>query len=309
MKIYHSIYDYKNDLPCVLTIGTFDGVHLGHQKVLKRLENEELSSVVLTFFPHPRMVLYPNEDIKLIQTIDERCEALAKNKIDHLIIHPFDIALSQLEAEDFVKTILVDLLKIKKIIVGYDHRFGKNRSANFDDLVNYGKKYGFIVEKIDAQELEQQTISSTKIRQAVDAGQMNKAKRFIGEYFSIQGIVIKGKSLGRTIGFPTANIFIKETYKLLPKNGVYLVQSIIDNQSYFGMMNIGHNPTTDSEGFFIEVYFFDFTKDLYHKSLKINFLEFLREEIKFENVDVLKKQLSKDKSACLNKINEISKNP
>jgi riboflavin kinase/FMN adenylyltransferase len=309
MKIHHSIYDYKNDLPCVLTIGTFDGVHLGHQKVLKRLENEELSSVVLTFFPHPRMVLYPNEDIKLIQTIDERCEALAKNNIDHLIIHPFDIALSQLEAEDFVKTILVDLLKIKKIIVGYDHRFGKNRSANFDDLVNYGKKYGFIVEKIDAQELEQQTISSTKIRQAVDAGQMNKAKRFIGEYFSIQGIVIKGKSLGRTMGFPTANIFIKETYKLLPKNGVYLVQSIIDNQSYFGMMNIGHNPTTDSEGFFIEVYFFDFTKDLYHKSLKINFLEFLREEIKFENVDVLKKQLSKDKSACLNKINEISKNP
>ena len=309
MKIHHSIYDYKNDLPCVLTIGTFDGVHLGHQKVLKRLENEELSSVVLTFFPHPRMVLYPNEDIKLIQTIDERCEALAKNNIDHLIIHPFDIALSQLEAEDFVKTILVDLLKIKKIIVGYDHRFGKNRSANFDDLVNYGKKYGFIVEKIDAQELEQQTISSTKIRQAVDAGQMNKAKRFIGEYFSIQGIVIKGKSLGRTIGFPTANIFIKETYKLLPKNGVYLVQSIIDNQSYFGMMNIGHNPTTDSEGFFIEVYFFDFTKDLYHKSLKINFLEFLREEIKFENVDVLKKQLSKDKSACLNKINEISKKP
>jgi riboflavin kinase/FMN adenylyltransferase len=309
MKIHHSIYDYKNDLPCVLTIGTFDGVHLGHQKVLKRLENEELSSVVLTFFPHPRMVLYPNEDIKLIQTIDERCEALAKNNIDHLIIHPFDIALSQLEAEDFVKTILVDLLKIKKIIVGYDHRFGKNRSANFDDLVNYGKKYGFIVEKIDAQELEQQTISSTKIRQAVDAGQMNKAKRFIGEYFSIQGIVIKGKSLGRTMGFPTANIFIKETYKLLPKNGVYLVQSIIDNQSYFGMMNIGHNPTTDSEGFFIEVYFFDFTKDLYHKSLKINFLEFLRDEIKFENVDVLKKQLSKDKSACLNKINEISKNP
>jgi riboflavin kinase/FMN adenylyltransferase len=309
MKIHHSIYDYKNDLPCVLTIGTFDGVHLGHQKVLKRLENEELSSVVLTFFPHPRMVLYPNEDIKLIQTIDERCEALAKNNIDHLIIHPFDIALSQLEAEDFVKTILVDLLKIKKIIVGYDHRFGKNRSANFDDLVYYGKKYGFIVEKIDAQELEQQTISSTKIRQAVDAGQMNKAKRFIGEYFSIQGIVIKGKSLGRTMGFPTANIFIKETYKLLPKNGVYLVQSIIDNQSYFGMMNIGHNPTTDSEGFFIEVYFFDFTKDLYHKSLKINFLEFLREEIKFENVDVLKKQLSKDKSACLNKINEISKNP
>ena len=309
MKIHHSIYDYKNDLPCVLTIGTFDGVHLGHQKVLKRLENEELSSVVLTFFPHPRMVLYPNEDIKLIQTIDERCEALAKNNIDHLIIHPFDIALSQLEAEDFVKTILVDLLKIKKIIVGYDHRFGKNRSANFDDLVNYGKKYGFIVEKIDAQELEQQTISSTKIRQAVDAGQMNKAKRFIGEYFSIQGIVIKGKSLGRTIGFPTANIFIKETYKLLPKNGVYLVQSIIDNQSYFGMMNIGHNPTTDSEGFFIEVYFFDFTKDLYHKSLKINFLEIFREEIKFENVDVLKKQLSKDKSACLNKINEISKKP
>ena len=136
MKIHHSIYDYKNDLPCVLTIGTFDGVHLGHQKVLKRLENEELSSVVLTFFPHPRMVLYPNEDIKLIQTIDERCEALAKNNIDHLIIHPFDIALSQLEAEDFVKTILVDLLKIKKIIVGYDHRFGKNRSADINDLIS-----------------------------------------------------------------------------------------------------------------------------------------------------------------------------
>lgn len=306
MIIHQNIFDYKNDKACVLTIGTFDGVHLGHQKVLKKLKDNQLTSVVLTFFPHPRMVLYPNEDIKLIQSIKERCEAIAKNEIDHLIIHPFDKALSELEAEEFVKKILVEKLNVKKIIVGYDHRFGKNRSADFDDLVSYGIKYGFTVEKINAQELEQQTISSTKIRKAIETGQMQKAKAFIGESFSLTGIVVKGKSLGKTIGFPTANILIEEKYKLLPKNGVYLVQSTIDNQSYFGMMNIGHNPTTDEIGFFIEVHFFNLTQDLYGKILKISCLDYLREEQKFENIEKLKHQLMLDKKACLIKIEKLN---
>lgn len=303
MTIHQSLYDYKNDKPCVLTIGTFDGVHLGHQKVLKRLQKDNLSSVVLTFFPHPRMVLFPDEDIKLIQTINERCDALAQNNIEHLIVHPFDIALSQLEAEDFVKTILVDKLNIKKIIVGYDHRFGKNRSANFDDLVNFGKKYHFEVEKIEAKEVDDQTISSTKIRRAVQAGDMHRAKDYLGFSFSISGQVIEGKSLGRTIGFPTANIIIEEKYKLLPKKGVYLVQSYIKQKKYYGMLNIGHNPTTDSEGFFIEVHFFDLDCNLYGQSLKIEFLDFLRDEQKFESVEDLKNQIQLDKETCLEKIN------
>jgi riboflavin kinase/FMN adenylyltransferase len=306
MIIHHSLYEYANDKPSVLTIGTFDGVHLGHQKVLNRLKKDGLSSVVLTFFPHPRMVLFPKEDIKLIQTITERCEALAQSKVDHLIIHPFDIDLANLGAEDFVKNILVDKLQIKKIIVGYDHRFGKNRSANFDDLVNFGKKYHFEVEKIEAKEVDEQTISSTKIRRAIQNGDMQLAKDYLGFLFSISGEVTKGKSLGRTIGFPTANIVVKEAYKLLPKKGVYLVQSLINHQNYFGMLNIGHNPTTDFSGFFIEVYFFDLDLDLYRQTLKIEFIDFLRDEQKFESIDALKSQLQKDKKACLKKIKELS---
>jgi riboflavin kinase/FMN adenylyltransferase len=307
MIIHQSLYEYVNDKPSVLTIGTFDGVHLGHQKVLNRLQKDGLSSVVLTFFPHPRMVLFPGEDIKLIQTITERCEALAESKIDHLIIHPFDQDLANLAAEDFVKTILVDKLQIKKIIVGYDHRFGKNRSANFDDLVNFGKKYHFEVEKIEAKEVDDQTISSTKIRRAIQKGDMQMAKDYLGFLFSIAGQVVEGKSLGRTIGFPTANIEIKEIYKLLPKKGVYLVQSIINQKNFFGMLNIGHNPTTDFSGFFIEVYFFDLDLDLYGKTLKIEFIDFLREEKKFESIDALKSQLQKDKKGCLQRIEMLKK--
>jgi len=296
MIIHQSLYDYQNEKPSVLTIGTFDGVHLGHQKVLKRLQKDGLSSVVLTFFPHPRMVLFPEEDIKLIQTIAERCEALAKSKVDHLIIHPFNQDFANLGAEDFVKKILVDKLKIKKIIVGYDHRFGKNRSANFDDLVNFGKKYHFDVEKIEAKEVDDQTISSTKIRRAIQNGDMQMAKDYLGNPFSISGQVVKGKSLGRTIGFPTANIYIKERYKLLPKNGVYAVQSQIDDVSYFGMLNIGHNPTTDDSGFFIEVHFLDLDFDLYGKILKIEFIDFVRNEIRFNSIEDLTKQLILDKT-------------
>lgn len=310
MIIHNNIFDYKAQSESVLTIGTFDGVHIGHQKVLKKLQGHGLTRIVLTFFPHPRMVLFPNEEIKLLQSIAERSEDIAKHQVDHLIIHPFDKEFSNLSAEEFVKKILVNQLHVKKIIVGYDHKFGKGRQSNFDDLVILGQKFDFEVIKISAEEIEEQTISSTKIRNAIMAGNMSLAKSFLGHPYAITGQVIKGKSLGKTIGFATANILIKENYKLLPKNGAYVVESSINEKKYFGMLNIGHNPTTDNDGFFIEVHFFDFNQDLYDKVLKIEFIEFLREEKKFENLEALQIQLEIDKEKCLNFLkNDQSINP
>lgn len=248
----------------VVTIGTFDGVHIGHQKIIKRLiktgEQFGLKSVILTFFPHPRMVLQKDSDIKLINTIEERHQILNDLGLDYLIIKKFTHEFSRLSAEDFVKQILVDKLNAKKVIIGYDHRFGRNRNADINDLKKFGETYGFEVEEISAQDIDDVAVSSTKIRTALQAGDIAKANAYLGYPFMLTGMVTKGKGLGRQLNYPTANIQIPEDYKLIPKQGAYIVSSKIDNKTVFGMMNIGTNPTVNGSQQTIEVHFFDFDR-------------------------------------------------
>ena len=268
-------------------------------------QNNQYESLVLTFFPHPRMVLQQDSSIKLLNTIDEKATLLEKFGIDNLIIHPFDEVFSNLSAEEFVKNILVDKLNIHKIIIGHDHRFGKNRTADINDLIAFGKKYSFEVEQINAHEIDEIAISSTKIRKALIEGNIKLANQYLGYSYYISGKVVEGKKIGRTIGYPTANIQINENYKLLPKNGVYVVSSEIDNVLYFGMMNIGKNPTIGENDQSIEVHFFNLNEDIYNKNLQILILEHIREEQKFNSLSELQAQLDKDKLFSLNYIQNL----
>ncbi|WP_242203066.1 bifunctional riboflavin kinase/FAD synthetase [Aestuariivivens insulae] len=301
MREVKDIKAYKSEEPTVVTIGTFDGVHIGHQKIISRLINtakkEGLKSVILTFFPHPRMVLQKDANIKLINTIDERYAILESLGLDYLFIKKFTPEFSRIGAEDFVKELLVDKLHAKKVIIGYDHRFGRNRNANIDDLRRFGDQYGFEVEEISAQDIDEVAVSSTKIRRALSEGDIAKANAYLGYHFVIVGTVTKGKGLGKQLGFPTANVNIEEDYKLIPRQGAYIVSSVIDDDLVYGMMNIGVNPTVDGKNLSIEVHFINFNKDLYGKQIKIELLERLRDEQKFESVDLLKAQLKKDEMA------------
>lgn len=306
MKTFSNIRDYNNK-KSVVTIGTFDGVHIGHKKILERIifNAKELNceSVVLTFFPHPRMVLQDNSVVQLLNTLDEKKILLEKTGIDNLIIHPFNQEFSRLTAEEFVKEILVNQLNIRKIIIGYDHRFGRNRTANINDLIVFGKEYGFEVEQISVQEINDNAVSSTKIRNAILERNITLANNYLGYNYFFSGIVVKGKQLGRTIGFPTANIKIKEDYKLIPKNGVYIVKSLYNKKTIFGLMNIGTRPTVEGTNQTIEVFFIDFDKTIYDETLTIEFIEFIRDEQKFDSLDSLKYQINKDKIFALNYIN------
>lgn len=306
MGILQNIENYNLKEPTVVTIGTFDGVHVGHQKIIRRLINagikSHLKSVILTFFPHPRMVLQKDTGIKLINTIDERSEILNSLGLDFLLIKEFTQEFSRLSAEDFVKNILVDKLNAKKVIIGYDHRFGRNRNADIEDLKRFGEVYGFEVEEISAKDIDDVAVSSTKIRTALSEGDITKANMYLGYNFMLTGIVSKGKGLGKQLGFPTANIHIEEDYKLIPKYGSYIVDSLINNQLVYGMMNVGINPTVNGEKESIEVHFFDFDDTIYNKKIQINLLHRIRDEQKFESVDALKKQLLKDKQASLDYI-------
>ena len=303
LKIFHSINDFRSTKKTIITLGTFDGVHIGHKKILEKvLQNtngEQYESLVLTFFPHPRMVLQGDSDIKLLNTINEKIDLLQGIGIENLVIHPFDEAFSRLTAEEFVKTILVDRLNIQKIIIGYDHRFGRNRTANIDDLFNYGEQYGFEVEQISVQEINEISVSSTKIRQALSEGDMTLANDYLGYDYFITGTVVEGKQLGRTINFPTANIKIQENYKLIPQNGVYIVKSGIENKIVYGMMNIGFNPTVNGQNRSIEVHYFDFNAELYDKEIQVSILHRIRSEQKFPSFDLLKEQLEKDKQTAI----------
>ncbi len=265
----------------------------------------DCESVVLTFFPHPRMVLQENSEIKLLNTVNEKIELFENLGLDNLIIHPFDEEFSKLSAEEFVKTILVDQLKIKKIIIGHDHRFGRNRTANIDDLIIYGEKYDFEVEQISAQELNDIAVSSTKIRNSILDGNIELANNYLGYNYYFSGIVTKGKQLGRTINFATANINVIENYKLIPKNGVYIVSSFYNNKIIFGMMNIGNRPTVSGENTTTEVHFFNFDENLYDAYLTISVLKRLRDEVKFNSIDDLKKQLEIDKHNSLMYLSDL----
>jgi riboflavin kinase/FMN adenylyltransferase len=311
LKIFNSIHDFKSTKKTILTLGTFDGVHVGHQKIIQKLiqnaSDYNCESLILTFFPHPRMVLQEGSDIKLLNTIDEKTVLLKKMGLDNLIIHPFDKEFSRLTAEEFVKTILVDALHIQKIIIGYDHRFGRNRLANIDDLILYGKQYNFEVEQISAQEIDSVSISSTKIRNAILDGNIALANEYLGYKYVINGMVINGNQLGRTIGFPTANLKIEENYKLIPKNGVYIVKSTINQKTVFGVMNIGTNPTVNGENLSIEVHFFDFDADLYNSKIEISVLERIRDEQKFDSIELLKNQIQEDKETAISFIAKTTK--
>ena len=249
MKIFQSIKSFKAAKPTIVTIGTFDGVHLGHKKILDQIisgaKDLNCESLVLTFFPHPRIVLQEGSEMKQLNTLEEKTKLLDNLGIDNLIIHPFDKEFSRLTAKEFVKEVLVDIFKVKKIIIGHDHRFGRNRTADIDDLIDFGETYGFEVEQISVQEIDEVSISSTKIRNALLEGNIELAATYLGYNYSLTGIVTKGKQLGRTIGFPTANIKIAESYKLIPLNGVYIAKSTIEGKDVFGMMNIGTRPTVD----------------------------------------------------------------
>ena len=309
MKIFDSIKSFNAVKPTIVTIGTFDGVHLGHKKILAQITKSaydlNCESLVLTFFPHPRMVLQEDTEMKQLNTLNEKIELLDNLGIDNLVVHPFDKEFSRLTAEEFVKEVLVDVFKIKKIIIGHDHRFGRNRTANIDDLISFGETYGFEVEQISAEEINEVSISSTKIRNALLEGNIELATTYLGYNYSLSGIISKGKQLGRTIGYPTANIKIEEEYKLIPLNGVYIAQSILNGKTVFGMMNIGTRPTVDGTTQTIEINFFDFKQDLYGQEITVSLLHRMRSEQKFESLDALKIQLSKDKINAQSYIRKI----
>ena len=310
MKVTKDLKNAISSRPSILTLGTFDGVHKGHRKIISNLKSEakrnNLRSIILTFFPHPRNIV-SSEIIKSISTIDEKIKIFSDLGIDELIIQKFDKSFASMDAKEFIE-LLVDNLKIKKIIVGYNHRFGKNRSADINVLKDFSLKYDFEVLEIKAFEVENIKISSTKIRDAIQQGNIKLCNNYLGYNFNINGDVVKGKSIGKSLGFPTANIKIVEEYKIMPKNGVYLVRCFFEKEKLYGMMNIGFNPTFGSNDKTLEVNIFDFDKDLYGETIRIEFLNFIREEIKFENVELLQNQLIKDRENCIKHLNSTYNN-
>tara|TARA_B100000795_G_scaffold110578_1_gene81715 strand:+ start:147 stop:1079 length:933 start_codon:yes stop_codon:yes gene_type:complete len=306
LKIVKNIANFSTNEKTFVTIGTFDGVHFGHQKILEKLVSEAKEAgkkaILLTFFPHPRMILQKNATIELLNTIDERAALLKKTGLDYLIIHPFDKAFSKTTALEFVREILVNTFNISKLIIGYDHHFGKNREGNIKQLTAYSHLYDFVVEEIPAQDIDDVSVSSTKIRRALANGNLKTANNYLGYNFMLNGFVVNGKKIGGTIGYPTANIDIKEDYKLIPKVGVYVVKSFLANKTVYGMMNIGNRPTVNGKHQTIEVHFFDFEGDLYGENLKIELIYFLRDEHKFDSLDSLILQLKEDEQTSRNYI-------
>ncbi|MBS3737943.1 bifunctional riboflavin kinase/FAD synthetase [Mesohalobacter halotolerans] len=299
MKTFKPASSFKSKRQTVVTIGTFDGVHLGHRKIIYRLnevaKSKKLDSALLTFFPHPRMVLQQKQDLKLINTIDERINLLSQTGLDHLVIEPFTKTFSRLKAQEYVKQYLVDYLNAAVVIVGYDHRFGRNRTANIEDLKRFAKTYNFEVEEISKQDIDDVAISSTKIRSAITEGQIHLANTYLSKPFVLTGKVVKGKQLGKSLGYPTANLQVKEDYKIIPKEGVYVVSAYIDSALHYGMMNIGHNPTiANNNRKSVETYFFDFSGNLYDKTIQIQLLKRLRNERKFDSLEALKSAMQKD---------------
>ena len=302
MTTIQNISNFSTSEKTYVTIGTFDGVHFGHQKIIEKLVLEakiaNRKSVLLTFFPHPRMVLQKDNSLELINTIEERANLLEKTGLDYLIIHPFSVAFSRMSALAFVRDILVNQLHISKLIIGYDHHFGKNREGNIIQLTEYSHLYDFKVEEIPAQDIDDVSVSSTKIRHALAEGSLKTANNYLGYNFMLSGTVVNGKQLGGKIGYPTANIDVKETYKLIPKTGVYVVFSKVEERTLYGMMNIGNRPTINGNHQTIEVHFFDFNADLYGQNLQIELLYFLRNEEKFDTIESLIIQLKKDEQTA-----------
>lgn len=299
MKVVYDIKEFDPKKPVVLTQGTFDGVHFGHRKILRHVVSEAREidgvSVLLTFYPHPRLVLYPDDnELKLLTTIEEKVELVSAIGIDYLIIIPFTQELSRLRASDFVRDILVEQLHISKLIIGYDHRFGRNREGGLKEMIQFSETYNFKLEEIPPQDIEDSIVSSTKIRKALLDGDVHLAKEYLGDLYTISGKVEEGLQRGTTIGYPTANVRVGSSFKLIPKNGVYAVLVYIDKIRYDGMLNIGYNPTFEDKKWSMEVHILNFNKNIYHHKILISFHSRIREEMKFENVTSLVNQLTKD---------------
>ncbi len=310
MKIYHSIDDFTRLQYGIVTSGTFDGVHLGHKKILQRLQEfskkNRGESVVITFWPHPRMILKPADlSLKLLNTFEEKAELLREQNIDHLIRIPFTKEFSQITSQEFITKILVETIGTKKLVIGYDHRFGKNREGSFEQLKLNGPAYGFDVEEIPQQDIDHVTVSSSKIRKALEEGDIDIANHFLGRPYSITGRIIKGDKLGRVLGYATANIDLDSHDKLIPAEGIYAVKVTHEKIVYGGMLYIGTRPTIDGSKRSIEVNIFNFDKEIYGESLHVSFIKLLRMDSKFQDLESLKNQLHKDKEAALKALENI----
>lgn len=303
MKVYRGIDEFENIENAVVTTGTFDGVHVGHRKILNRLgqvaENVNGESVLLTFYPHPRSVLQPESQIKMLNTLDEKIDLLENAGIDNLIIHPFTKEFSRTSSVEFVRDILVNKIGTKKLVIGYDHHFGRNREGSFEHLKEFGPVYGFDVEEISALDIDEVNVSSTKIRKALEEGDVQTANTFLSYSYPLSGKVIEGEKLGRSIGYPTANIDIEESIKLIPANGVYAVKVKVGGEQFNGMLNIGVRPTvSQSREKSVEVNIFDFDRDIYDEEITVEFIQRIRDEKKFDSSEELAGQLKQDKEAC-----------
>lgn len=302
MKIYSSIDEFKPVKNAVVTIGTFDGVHLGHRKIISRINELAKAtggeSVILTFFPHPRMILHPeDQNLKMINTIPEKAELLEQLGVGHLIITPFTRDFSNQSPGEYIKNILVDKIGTKKIVIGYDHRFGKDRQGSLSELQQLAPVYGYEVIEIPEQDIHDVAISSTRIRTALLNDEIELANEFLGYPFFITGKVNRGDQIGRTIGYPTANILIEESYKLIPSDGIFAVKVYIDGEAHKGMGYIGHRPTINGMTRNIEVNILDFDRDIYTQPIKMELLHFIRGDMKFDSLEQLKAQIDKDKAA------------
>ena len=310
MNTYNNISDYKAAKGAVVTIGTFDGLHQGHQKILDRVvsrsRKDGLTSVVLTFFPHPRMVLQPDHNLQLINTIGERVDLIAQQGIENVIIHPFSKEFSRTTASEYVEDILIRQLNAKVVVIGYDHRFGRNRSASITQLREFSKEHDLDIIEISKKEVEEVAVSSTKIRKALSEGDVQIASEYLNRTFSISGTVTSGKQLGRTMGYPTANLKVQEAYKIIPANGVYVTSSVINGKIVYGMTNIGTNPTVSNEGErSIETNYLDINTDLYHQKMELFFHKRLREEKRFDNLEHLKEAMARDKQNTIEYVEQI----
>lgn len=305
MRIYYSLDDFAPIKNAVVTSGTFDGVHLGHQKILNRLKEiagKHLGeTVVITFWPHPRLILKPEEDsLRLLNTFEEKADLLKHQSIQHLLRIPFTKEFSQISSQAFIKNILVDTIGTKKLVIGYDHRFGNNREGSFEQLKLNGPTYGFDVEEIERQDVDHIAVSSSKIRYALESGDIETAIHFLGRPYSMTGQVVKGDKLGRVLGYPTANIDLDSRLKLIPSDGIYAVTVKYESTIYKGMLYIGNRPTVNGTKRVIEVNLFDFNKEIYGESLTIYFHSLIRLDSKFQDLEALKKQLHDDKEKALN---------
>jgi len=310
MKIHlgtEKIHEIEN---AVVTAGTFDGVHIGHQKILNRIrdvaDKTNGQTVLITYWPHPRLVLKPwDNTLLLLSTFPEKANLLEAQGIDHLVKIPFTRDFASMSPEEYIKVVLDERINTRKMIIGYDHRFGKDRSGGLDELKAFAPKYNFDVEEISRQDIDEIGISSTKIRTALQSGDITTANTYLGRNYCVSGRVIHGNQLGRSIGYPTANIEVKENYKLIPADGVYAVKVCNKYTKFDGMLNIGQKPTIGGENKTIEVNIFDFNQDIYNTEITIEFVDHVRNEMKFDSLDSLKLQLAEDEKAVRNRLSKL----